>query len=731
MSLFVIKDQAFPHDFILSRDFLSTQNLTVIFRFREHEGEERNIDNLSLFAELPLFVNDVTDSKLEGQLDHTEIDFDADTKQRLASLINEIEQSDIETVKDDYTVSVRLKNESVYAFAPRRFAYCERLELRKITDDLLARGSSRVVPIRKKDGRMRLCVDLRPLNDRIHKQKFPFLLIEDCLARLANKSVFSLLDLKDSFHQIRVDNGSTKYFAFATPDGQFEYNYLPFGYAEAPAEFQKRLLQVLQPLVREDRVVIYIDDVLIPSRTVEENLLSLRDVLVLLKKYGFCLNFDKCQFLKKEIEFLGYIVSCGGITLSPRHNEALRNYKRSTSAIELQRFLGLANYFRKFIQDFALKAKPLYNLLRKNTPFSFNSECVKAFITLKEELTAKPVLSLYDPVADTELHTDACVSGIGAILFQRRNRKPWTVVAYFSQSTNNAESRYHSFELEMLAIVRAVERFHVYLYGIGFTVVTDCNALVFAITKANLNPRVARWTLALQNYNFKMAHRPGNKMKHVDALSRSMAYVKEVSLERELELRQLADPQIQAIANKLEYGNDEKFTLVNGLVYRKNFENLKFVVPDAMVHTLLRTYHDNMAHVGRVKTYEGIAQAYWFPSMRKKIHNYVENCFVCIMADDSVNRFEGASSLYATPKSPMETLHIDHFGPLQETRDKFKYVLVVVDAFTRFIWLFPVQSTSTREVINHLDYAFSIFGKPIISSLIEAPLLPPKVSRNS
>jgi len=161
------------------------------------------------------------------------------------------------------------------------------------------------VPVRKKDGRLRMCVDLRPLNSRIHKQKYPFPVIEDCLTQLANKSVFTLLDLKDSFHQIRVADDSTKYFAFATPDGQYEYKYLPFGYAEAPAEFQKRLLFVLQPLVREDKVIVYMDDVLIPSGTVEENLLILKDVLVRLKKYRFSLNYDKCQFLKRKIEFLG------------------------------------------------------------------------------------------------------------------------------------------------------------------------------------------------------------------------------------------------------------------------------------------------------------------------------------------------------------------------------------------------------------------------------------------
>lgn len=138
---------------------------------------------------------------------------------------------------------------------------------------------------------MRLCVDLRPLNSRVIKQKYPFPVIEDCLSRLANMRVFTLLDLKDSFHQIKVNDNSTQYFAFATPDGQYEFIRLPFGYCEAPAEFQKRLIQILNPLIRDDKVIVYIDDVLIPSESVEENLDTLLKVLVILKKYGFELNY--------------------------------------------------------------------------------------------------------------------------------------------------------------------------------------------------------------------------------------------------------------------------------------------------------------------------------------------------------------------------------------------------------------------------------------------------------
>jgi len=225
-------------------------------------------------------------------------------------MIKGIEETRYDIVQDNYSVEVHLKDESIFAFAPRRFAHVERLQLRQITDDLMERGiiknsispyCSRVVLVKKKNGQPRLCIDLRPLNARIAKQKYPFPVIEDCLSRLVNKTVFTLIDLKDGFHQIKVHENSTKYFAFATPDGQFEYTRLPFGYSEAPAEFQKRIIQILNPLIRQDKIIVYIDDILIPSKSADENLQTLKETLVLLKRYGFEVNYKKCLFLKTKI----------------------------------------------------------------------------------------------------------------------------------------------------------------------------------------------------------------------------------------------------------------------------------------------------------------------------------------------------------------------------------------------------------------------------------------------
>lgn len=571
---------------------------------------------------------------------------------------------------------------------------------------------SRIVPVRKKNGNMRLCVDLRPLNSRVVKQQYPFPIIEDLFSRMANCFVLTHLDIKESFHAIGIHPDFTKYFSFATPDGQFEYLKLPFGYSESPAEFQKRLLQILKPLVRADKVLVYIDDILIPSSNIEENLDTLSQVLLLLKRYSFDVNYDKCQFLKKKIEFLGYIVSNKGITLSDRHVNAVNKFPVPRNIHEVQRFLGLASYFRKFVPAFAEKAKPLYTLLKKNVAFSFDENCVKSFNLLKQLLTTAPVLSLYNPSLETELHTDASSVAFAAILLQKQESKSWAPVAYFSQTTNEAESRYHSYELEMLAIVKSVERFRIYLYGLKFTIVSDCHAVVYAVNKANINPRVARWILRLQGYKFKLIHRKGEKMLHVDALSRIVGSVETVPLEQQLHCRQLTDPSVRTIAEHLEASPHDHFEMIEGLIYRKDDNSLRFWVPESMVPNIIRNYHDQSAHCALEKTLKGICDTYWFPSMRKKVQSHIDNCLVCIVANSSSNSKEGEIQLDSVTSIPMEVMHIDHFGPLTESTDGFKHILVAIDAFTRFTWLWPCKSTSSRDAISHLTPIFDTFGNP-------------------
>lgn len=261
--LHVFCENAVSTDIVIERDFLSERKISILYNPAQRQNvlEKQNEASKSLLFSQLTHLEDRTCcvNTLENNLQNLLVDFDSQVKENLVKMILEVEKTEIKQSDDDYYVTVNLKDTSTYAFAPRRFAWAERKQIREITDDLLSRGiikfstspyCARVVPVRKRNGSMRLCVDLRPLNSKVVKQKYPFPLIEDALTRLSDKVVFTLLDMKDGFHQIKIHPNHSKYFSFATPDGHFEYVRLPFGYCESPAEFQKRLVQILQPWIR-------------------------------------------------------------------------------------------------------------------------------------------------------------------------------------------------------------------------------------------------------------------------------------------------------------------------------------------------------------------------------------------------------------------------------------------------------------------------------------------------
>lgn len=201
-------------------------------------------------------------------------------------------------------------------------------------------------------------------------------------------------------------------------------------------------------------------------------------------------------------------------------------------------------------------------------------------------------------------------------------------------------------------------------------------------------------------------------MMHVDALSRVFALVSVLPIERELEYRQLKDPTIKEIAENLEHSDHKKYELINGLVFRKGRDKPRFYIPEAMVMNILRIYHDDCAHCGPEKTIQGILANYWFPSLRKRVHLYIENCIICLLANAAPNSREGEMQITSKVTKPFEIIHIDHFGPIDPTEKGFKHILLVVDAFTRFTWLFPVKTVGSTEVIIHLTNLFIIFGNP-------------------
>ncbi|GBL61482.1 Retrovirus-related Pol polyprotein from transposon 297, partial [Araneus ventricosus] len=428
---------------------------------------------------------------------------------------------------------------------------------------LVKKYSSPVVIVRKKNGTPRVCIDYRKLNKVVVKDRFPLPLIEDILDRLQGSRVFSTIDLKNAFFHVDVNKDSRKYTSFVTHEGQYQFLKVPFGLCNSPAVFHRYINTIFRPLINDGIVLPYLDDIIILSSSFEEGIERVERVLSIASEYGLEINFNKSHFLKKRIEFLGHVVEDGKIFPSTLKTKAVLNFPEPANLKQIHSFLGLTGYFRKFIPKYSTIARPLSDLLKKDRKFKFGEEERISFNQLKLMLAEKPVLRIYNPNYETELHTDASLEGYGAILIQKSpDDKNFHPTYYMSKKTTDAEKKYSSYELEALAVIEAVKKFRVYLLGIPFKIVTDCSALEKTIQKKDLVTRVARWALLLEEFDYVIEHRSGTRMTHVDALSRSPINIFCISFDNilpRLKSAQDDDNEVKAIKELLRISAYENY----------------------------------------------------------------------------------------------------------------------------------------------------------------------------
>lgn len=396
----------------------------------------------------------------------------------------------------------------------------------------------------------------------------------------------------------------------------------------------------------------------------------------------------------------------------------------------MRQFLGLASYFRRFIANFATIVEPITRLTKKNEPWSWGKAQNEAFTTIKDRLTTRPVLTIFDPSRSTELHTDASAIGVGAVLLEdclQEVEGQMKVVAYFSKQTTADQRCYHSYELETMAVVLALRHFRVYVLGIPFKVVTDCNALRATFAKRDLLPRIGRWWLEMQEYTFEVEYRAGSKMAHADALSRNpvpMALeVAQVDItEGDWVLAaQLQDEQLVRIRTILLGGTPtpeikhyfDEYLIKDGKVYRRLGGNSKaWVVPRDARMQICRLCHDDVGHLGVEKTLERIQRNYWFAGMRRFVTKYVGACLHCAYYKHSAGKKQCKLNIIEKVPVPFHTVHIDHVGPFETSRKGNKFLLVIVDAFTKFVIVEAVKSQKTSYVVKALTNLMYLFGAP-------------------
>ena len=454
---------------------------------------------------------------------------------------------------------------------PRRFPeavnqeienQCEELKLMDIIEYSDSDFSAPVVPVKKKDNSLRMCVDYRKLNKVTKPQNCNIPNLTDSVYSATKIKYFSKLDLIKGFYQVPISENSRKYTAFSTLNHQYQFKRLSFGLKNSGIQFQKNMQEILADF-KNKKVIVYIDDILIMSESFDEHLILVEKVLTTLMNSGIKVKIDKCEFFKQQVEFLGHIISKDGISKSPEFIEKVKNFERPTNVSQLRQFLGLCNFQRKFVEHFSEIAKPLTSRTSgpKKKVLDWTEDMLEAFNILKDKLAEEVRLAFpdYSPNANKlELYVDASSFGAGACLIQLQNDE-YRVIAYNSLSFSPAQQRYCTLQKELLAIKFGVKSLRSFLFGIEFILYTDHRPLLYLHNMARDNARIMRTIGELDDYNFVIKYKPGPENVAADALSRMVQRAQVVETDSPPESY---IPPGFCVAEKVEGGGDSMFQSV-------------------------------------------------------------------------------------------------------------------------------------------------------------------------
>ena len=532
--------------------------------------------------------------------------------------------------------------------------------------------------------------------------------------RLQGASFFTKLDLRNAYNLIRIREGDEWKTAFNTHNGHYEYLVMPFGLANAPSVFQAFVNDVLRDML-EKFVFVYIDDILIFSSSLSEHKDHVRQVLQALLEAKLFVKAEKCVFHARTVTFLGFIISEGSVLMDPDKVSAVMNWPVPQSIKEIQRFLGFANFYQKFIKNFSTVAAPIVALTKKNRGprFSWSPEADKAFLELKKRFSSKPVLINPDPSLPFVVEVDASEVGVGGILSQRsRHDKTLHPCAFFSRSLSPAERNYDVGDRELLAIKLALEEWRHWLEGAEhpFRIWTDHKNLLYIQQTKRRNARQARWAMFFNRFNYTLTYRPGSRNTKPDALSRMFD---RCDSELEPEAVVPVDRIVAPVLWDIEAG--VRRALVSDPGPGGGPPNRLFV-PVAVRSQVLQWGHSSKltGHPGVQRTREFISRRFWWPAMDKDIRSFVAACSVCARNKNSVLPPSGLLRPLPIPKRPWSHISLDFITGLPPSEGN-SVILVMVDRFSKaahFVAL--TKLPSARETAQlMIEHVFKLHGLPL------------------
>ncbi|KAL6419674.1 hypothetical protein ACFW04_011286 [Cataglyphis niger] len=566
--------------------------------------------------------------------------------------------------------------------------------------------SSPIVVVRKKDGKHRFCIDFRRVNDVTEKDAYPLPQVTATLDKLRGAQYLTTLDLKNGYWQVPLARESRPITAFTVPGkGLMQFRVMPFGLHSAPATFQRLLDSVIGPAL-EPNVFVYLDDIIVISRTFERHLELLTEVFRRLRAARLRLNPEKCRFCVDQLRYLGHVVDRAGIHTDPEKVRAVASWEEPRSTKQIRQFLGVASWYRRFIENFSTIAAPLTRLTKKNARWIWGEAEATAFKRLKAALTTAPVLACPDFNRRFILQTDASTSGLGAVLTQYHEDGE-RVIAYASRTLSGAEANYSATELECLAVVWGVRRMRDYLEGYAFTVITDHQSLRWLQKLEAPTGRLARWLFELQQYDFEIKYRRGALNRVADALSRQPV----VSAIQPIRCRWYTQ---KLEGTRRDPTAHPDYQVRGGELYRHILHTLDFkdhptdeqwklCIPRDRRNDILRQYHDapTAGHGGVAKTIARIAERFYWPGMFRDIARYVRQCPGCL-AHKPIQQ-KPAGTLHATNVSrPWEHVTVDLVGPLPRSRRGHTWLLVMQDRYSKWTELAPLRQASAKAVTHEI-----------------------------
>ncbi|KAK2452132.1 hypothetical protein QL285_011125 [Trifolium repens] len=610
---------------------------------------------------------------------------------------------------------------SPISMAPYRMSASELSELKKQLEELLEKKFIRpsvspwgapVLLVKKKDGSMRLCIDYRRLNQVTIKNKYPLPRIDDLMDQLVGACVFSKIDLRSGYHQIRVKAEDIQKTAFRTRYGHYEYSVMPFGVTNAPGVFMEYMNRIFHSYL-DKFVVVFIDDILVYSKTEEEHAEHLRIVLRTLQEKKLYAKLSKCEFWLKEVSFLGHVISSGGIAVDPSKVDAVMKWGTPESVFEIRSFLGLTGYYRRFIEGFSKLALPLTRLTRKDQPFVWDSLCEKSFQELKKRLTSAPILILPKPDEPFVVYCDASLMGLGGVLMQNGQ-----VVAYASRQLKVHEKNYPTHDLELAAVVFTLKIWRHYLFGSRFEVFSDHKSLKYLFDQKELNMRQRRWLEFLKDYDFELSYHPGKANVVADALSRKSLHMSSLMM-RELDLiegfRDLSlvcetTPRSVKLGmlkltndflDEVKNGQKGDLDLVNRLALIEQGKETDFKVdengvirfrervcvpniPELKRKILEEGHRSGLSiHPGATKMYQDLKKLFWWPSMKKEVAEFAYACLTCQKSKVEHQRPSGLLQPVFIPEWKWDSIAMDFVSGLPRTTKGNDSIWVIVDRLTK------------------------------------------------